>query len=91
MEKETVMRKSLPGHTLVATLTLAVVGTTTALAVASAHDAERAGTRHTYVVGGEVVHPPAPASRPAAATSARSNGDSTRYGYVVGGELVPAR
>lgn len=88
------MKKPIAGRVIALSAALATVATTSALAVAS-DGAGGTSTRHAYVVGGEVVHPPAPhvgAGGSHTAASIESRSGSTRYGYVVGGTLVePAR
>jgi hypothetical protein len=88
------MTRLIAGRVIALSAALATVATTSALALAS-DGVEDTSTRHTYVVGGEVVHPPSPHARAARRTPASTEGSaagSTRYGYVVGGVLVePAR
>jgi hypothetical protein len=88
------MKKPIAGRVIALSAALATVATTSALALAS-DGVGGTSTRDTYVVGGEVVHPPAPHARAAGRTPASnesSPADSTRHGYVVGGALVePAR
>ena len=88
------MKNPVAGRVIALSAALAAVATTTALALAS-DGVGGTSTRDTYVVGGEVVHPPAPHARAAGRTPAStesSSAGSTRYGYVVGGALVePAR
>lgn len=67
---------------------LATVGAASALAVATS-DGD-VSTRHTYVVGGAVVHPPRPVIQETLFPANASTPYSTRHGYVVGGELVEA-
>jgi hypothetical protein len=65
---------------------LATVGAASALAVATSDN--DVSTRHTYVVGGEVVHPPPPVLHEATFPPDAGGQDGTRRGYVVGGKLV---
>ena len=71
---------------LVAALT--TVGAASALESATS-DGET-GTRVTYVVGGEVVHPPRANLDVTTLDPATSGPYSTRQAYVVGGVLVGA-
>ena len=67
---------------------LATVGAATALAAATPDSA--ASTRQTYVVGGEVVHPPQAHLEAATLAPVITGPYSTRQAYVVGGALVGA-
>lgn len=77
---------------LALSLAVATAGATAALALAS--DGTKPSTRHSYVVGGELVQPPSAETRRSGPTTASTSSrtGSTRHGYVVGGELiVPGR
>jgi hypothetical protein len=88
------MKRPIAGSLTALSVAFATVGTMAALAVAS-DGAGAESTRHTYVVGGEVVHPPAPRALDGSdrePSSTAGPAGSTRYGYVVAGELiVPGR
>ena len=59
---------SIRGMALVVALTLGLVGAFSALSLTSSGDVREPSTRHSYVVGGELVQPPAP-SEPSIADS----------------------